>query len=193
MTDLACLCVTSPRRPRFTRPVWERANKHTRQHDWPAGWGHYLQCTGTHVQCSLTMALLSPSASCPELAVCGNHSAICPLARQEDLIAAPTTHSASTHTHTHLHSVTRKSCVVPHFNDWCGKLLPLQAINPSLTPRGQYLCACGICVCVCACAVMSFDTHTWASRAASEPRGLVNLAVHFLLKAAWTRLECQWG
>lgn len=139
------------------------------------------------------MASLSPITSCPELAVCGNHSAICPLARQEDLIAAPTTHSARSHTHTHIHSVTRKSCVVPHFNDWCGKLLPLQAINPSLTPRGQYLCVCGIFVCVCACAVVSFDTHTRASRAASEPRGLVNLAVHFLLKAAWTRLECQWG
>lgn len=76
--------------------------------------------------------------------------------------------------------------MVLHFNDRCGELLPLQAINPSLTPWGQYLFASTF---VRACCHVLLHTHTWLSRAASELHGLVNPAVHFL----WREPERGWN
>ena len=100
-----------------------------------------------------------------------------PITRQK-----PPQRAHNLHSHTLVWASTcRKSCMALNFNDWCGKLLPLKAINPSLTPWGQFLRAC-----VC---LVPLHTHTRLSRAASEPHGLVNPAVHFL----WRQPERGWN
>lgn len=169
---------------RFTWSMWERAYRHSCWHDRPGGRGHHLRRAGTLTQ---TTAYWQ---HCYPLAILALSSYTLGKRKQRDnyQTGRPQYHPECTlwmHTHTHAHAHNYNwACVVLHFKDWCGKLLALQAINPSPTPRGQWLCAC-----VCVGGQGFLHTHARLSRAASEPHGLVNPAVHFL----WRQPERGWN